>query len=823
MSDKSVKVYISTYNTPILDRLLDGWHEGIQAGAERSEDDMGYLRDDSGDDNISGKNYIYSELSAYYWLWKHAPRTDYIGVECYRRHFNLPKEQVTEVMKDYDIIVPRPLDLKRNNREYYSMCHVSEMLDICEKVLKREYPEYAEDYDRYIANDNLLYYGDSYITTWENFNAINEFMFTVLGGVEKEIGLSSMDEWREYMAARVPDKGADAIRLDTRKSLSNVDYQMLFMGFLAERLLTLYIRHNFRNVYTVQYEELEEEYRVRDMRIMLCCIGRMENRYIREFVDHYRKMGVDRICLYDNNRDGEEDFRDVIADDIDSGFVILKDCRNRTDCQQEAYNSCYAEYGGEYDWIMFFDIDEFMFVNGGMTLREYLSKRNFDRYEVIYLNWLNYGDNGLVRDDGRPLSERFTVPLNPELRTTCEVPDDFHVKSIVRGNLNDVVWGKKLWSHSPEVMGRCCNSNSAEVRNDSMIPYDLRAAGLRHYCTKTAEEYAGKILRGFPDGTAPGAEFMVDLFFMRNEVTPEKVELFKEKLGIDKSSLLPHRFEGEKRKDVRIFSLCYEKKKFRFLDDAVVTPLQVGAANGTDVCELKDNTGDNISGKNYFFIENTGIYWIWKNVTDAKYVGQMQYRRPLKGVDESMDFDAVFADHDVITCVPFHHPDHKVPTAEEPMVISADTVEQGYAFSNCVDDLYILEMAVKMYMPEYRESWDRYIKNGEDLYYSNGFVLRREDYDRYCEFLFTALNGYLKLSGISSEKELLEHVRYNIEVGKYPRYAGGKNIPEQAVRWQCAIGGFLSERLWTLWLRHNFEDSRIYRVPYVKMEANMYT
>ena len=47
-----------------------------------------------------------------------------------------------------------------------------------------------------------------------------------------------------------------------------------------------------------------------------------------------------------------------------------------------------------------------------------------------------------------------------------------------------------------------------------------------------------------------------------------------------------------------------------------------------------------------------------------------------------MNFDDVFSKYDVITCEPFHHPSHKTPTKEEPMIISADTVEQGYAFSN---------------------------------------------------------------------------------------------------------------------------------------------
>ena len=76
---------------------------------------------------------------------------------------------------------------------------------------------------------------------------------------------------------------------------------------------------------------------------------------------------------------------------------------------------------------------------------------------------------------------------------------------------------------------------------------------------------------------------------------------------------------------------------------------------------------------------------------------------------------------------------------------------------------------------------------------------------------------------ISSEEDLINHVKYNMEVGKYIRYNDVNNIHPDAIKWQCSIGGFLSERLWTLWLQHNFKDERILKLPYIKMEENMYT
>lgn len=280
----------------------------------------------------------------------------------------------------------------------------------------------------------------------------------------------------------------------------------------------------------------------------------------------------------------------------------------------------------------------------------------------------------------------------------------------------------------------------------------------------------------------------------------------------------------EKRKDVQIYSLCYAKKEFELIDDAVVTPLQCGAANGTDVCELKDNTQDNISNGNFFYVENTGTYWIWKNVKDAEYKGQMQYRRPLSGVNETMNFKEVFENYDVITCKPFDHVVNSKPTEENKSYIPATTVEGGYAYSNCGEDIKSLEYVIKKIYPEYADDYDKYIKNGKDLYYSNGFIMKAENYDKYCDFLFNCLNGWLQVNGLQNQFDVWVHVARNLGAGKYIRYKNPYAVPSEGVMWQTRIGGFLSERVWTLWLQHNFKKDRILELEYIKMEPDkMYT
>ena len=55
-------------------------------------------------------------------------------------------------------------------------------------------------------------------------------------------------------------------------------------------------------------------------------------------------------------------------------------------------------------------------------------------------------------------------------------------------------------------------------------------------------------------------------------------------------------------------------------------PIQVGASINPDLGYTKDNTGENISNKNPYYSELTGLYWAWKNL-DSDYIGLVHYRR----------------------------------------------------------------------------------------------------------------------------------------------------------------------------------------------------
>lgn len=246
-----------------------------------------------------------------------------------------------------------------------------------------------------------------------------------------------------------------------------------------------------------------------------------------------------------------------------------------------------------------------------------------------------------------------------------------------------------------------------------------------------------------------------------------------------------------KRDDAQIYVLSHKPIDYQ-REDALYTPLQVG--NKEDFCDLRDNTGDNISAWNPVYAECTGTYWIWKNRPQGlKYVGQTQYRRRLE-FPEDTDFDTIFKDYDVITMAPL-----RPGLAPQPF----------YGRCHSQDDIDTAERVVKDLHPEMSGEWDRIMKLSPNLLYSNGFILPADEYDRYCEFLFPVLEEVLDRKGWLTPEIALEKCREEVSLRKRPKSRG--------VEYQAQIGGFLSERLWTFWCFSQYPKR--YTVPYRKFDG----
>ena len=266
--------------------------------------------------------------------------------------------------------------------------------------------------------------------------------------------------------------------------------------------------------------------------VAVCAIVRQEERYIREFIDHHKALGVSKFFIYDNGHGDEPSPAEVMQDYIDSGLVEVISWRDDKKAQCPAYTDCYKKHGDEYAWIGFLDIDEQVeFKNSKETLPKYLACMAAENAEVVLLNWRTMTDSGLTHYDPRPMKERFTEVMPLDRHVKYNQPENDHMKAFVRGGLNGVVFNSPHTPTSPQL--RCVNGNGEPCKQGALVPYVHDCVWINHYHTKTAEEFMQKLRRGFTIGEHYDENYRrhaVEYFFKINERTEEKEVILRDAL-----------------------------------------------------------------------------------------------------------------------------------------------------------------------------------------------------------------------------------------------------------------------------------------------------
>lgn len=225
----------------------------------------------------------------------------------------------------------------------------------------------------------------------------------------------------------------------------------------------------------------------------------MENLYIREFIEHYKLIGVDKIILFDNNNKDGERFEDIIFDYINKGFVNIINYRDCKMCHYQSYEECYDKFKNKYNWFLFFDVDEYLILPNYKNVHEFVEDKKFNNFDIIHVNWILYDDNDLIYYDNRPLQKRFIRPrhiINKSYKNKL-------IKSIIRSNLSKL---KFYNSHTPKGNYKVCDVTGKKVRNSAILKennaqiLNLTIPYLKHFNCKTVEEYfKNKMNRGFSD------------------------------------------------------------------------------------------------------------------------------------------------------------------------------------------------------------------------------------------------------------------------------------------------------------------------------------
>ena len=238
----------------------------------------------------------------------------------------------------------------------------------------------------------------------------------------------------------------------------------------------------------------------------ICAIAKYENDYIAEWVRYHINLGFDHIYIYDNNEVDGERIEDAIPADLKEKISVL-DVRGKKYMQKIVYNECYRTY--DFDWCAFIDIDEFITFNpksGYTNIKQFVQDRN--EFDAVHLNWMCYGDNGRIKFKKGNVVDRFSKPIRPlDFIVKFDFPMNNHSKTILKKGLNiDWCHDDKDWfstPHTPWGLNNICDSTGNKLdENTPFVKYDFSVAYLKHFITKSIEEYTIKIVRQCADCNA---------------------------------------------------------------------------------------------------------------------------------------------------------------------------------------------------------------------------------------------------------------------------------------------------------------------------------
>ncbi|AMC94012.1 exopolysaccharide biosynthesis protein [Erysipelothrix larvae] len=238
------------------------------------------------------------------------------------------------------------------------------------------------------------------------------------------------------------------------------------------------------------------------------------------------------------------------------------------------------------------------------------------------------------------------------------------------------------------------------------------------------------------------------------------------------------------KKNIKILIAAH--KEYMMPNDDLYLPIHVGKGNSnSEIGYMGDNSGDNISEKNPYYSELTGLYWAWKNL-EVDYLGLVHYRRYF-ALKKSMSKNPKDRMNSVLTLEQaksiLDEFDGIVPKKRNYYV---ETLYSHYENTLHVEPLEITGMIIKEKYPEYFESFEK-LKVWREGYMFNMMILKKDDMNRYLKWLF----------------EILSDLEFRVDNSRYSPF-------------HARFYGRISELLFNVWL--DLENLNLKEIPVIDIE-----
>lgn len=254
-----------------------------------------------------------------------------------------------------------------------------------------------------------------------------------------------------------------------------------------------------------------------------CCIFKDELRYVREWIEFHRLVGVERFYMVSNDNSPDAAFA-ILKPYIERGEIVFLSRRGGgfVQLQMDIYLDVLRLATGHTRWLAFLDMDEFLLPVEASAIPDALA--SYERYAALAVNWACFGSSGLRK--AQPLQ---TAAFRMRLRNDRE--ENRQYKSIVDpARVIGTYSPHQFLLRRPWVLVDEFGQPVTHPWLNQNNPFFGQRLRINHYRLRSAEEFGEKVARwqnsDHPEFRDPEA---VRMYWKRNdhsEVIDDTIQRF---------------------------------------------------------------------------------------------------------------------------------------------------------------------------------------------------------------------------------------------------------------------------------------------------------
>jgi hypothetical protein len=213
--------------------------------------------------------------------------------------------------------------------------------------------------------------------------------------------------------------------------------------------------------------------------IAIAAIFRNEADYLKEWIEFHLMVGIDRFYLYDN--ESTDCFFPILKPYIECGKVVLVPWATflrDASAQRLAYAHAVCNCNATVRWLVFIDIDEFLFSEVSDDIKPIFS--SFDDLAAIVIPRFEFGPNGHKRKPPGLVIENYTRVGRRDLKSGSNL----NSKAAI-----DPLLATEIGTHK-------CIVDGLTLPIERLDSGTLKLR-INHYFSKSESEFQKKMLRGY--------------------------------------------------------------------------------------------------------------------------------------------------------------------------------------------------------------------------------------------------------------------------------------------------------------------------------------